>query len=281
MIWPESALERAVRQDRLDGVSNKNIGLEQAKEIYSQVRRQFSPSAEHLVPDIALLGLLREIEENARAVEIMAASELPHRGYANARAAYEAGQRAVLLVTAPDYDLEGAKAWVYYLRQDRDFYALPRSSASTSSPSDPEAWFSGRLDEMAQRWEALAPGKGELLRRALAELPSKKARPRNWAGVAIVPTIRDRLNALLEQRGKKSLGDTASIYNAAYGGLTRLSHPSARLDLLWVGKTDDGQISMQERPADRVRDAKAVRISAASSLAEATLALNFRLKIPD
>jgi hypothetical protein len=272
---------RARRADPMStSTSSRNIGLEEAKEIYSEARARFRPSAEHLVPDIALLGFLRDVEENAQAVEILAASKLPHRGYPNARAAYEASQRAILLATSPDYDLDGAKAWVYYLRRDRNYLALPRSSAPAQSPSDPEAWFDGSLDEMAQVWESLAPGKGKLLRRALAELPGKKVRAENWAGVAIVPTIRDRLNALFERGGKASRGDTSSVYNAAYGGLSRQSHPSARLELSRVLKNDQGQIALEERPRDPVADAKGVRLSAASSYAEAYLALDLRLKMP-
>ncbi len=54
--------------------------LPEARAHYTKARERFQVSPEHLVPDIALLGFLREIEENVGAVEILAASELPYRG---------------------------------------------------------------------------------------------------------------------------------------------------------------------------------------------------------
>jgi hypothetical protein len=179
----------------------QGIGLDEAKLFYTASRERFRPTARHLVPDIVLLALLRDIEENVQAAEIVSASEVPHRGFPNARAAYEAAQRAVLLAAAPDYDFEGAKAWVYSLRKDRVYLSLKRSlEFQAAGPRDPESWLIGSLEEMARAWEDLEPGKGVMLQRALSELPSKRPRADNWLGESIVPVLRDRLNAALKRR---------------------------------------------------------------------------------
>lgn len=261
------------------GEPARKMELPEARALYDEARARLNVSADHLVPDIALIGFLTEIDENVRAVEVVAASDLPHRAYPNARAAYEAAQRALLLVTAEDYDLEGAKAWVYYLRRDREYLRLPRSSIPAGGPPDPIAWFEGSLAEMERAWNDLAPGRGALLRRALAELPPVGARPDNWARVRIARTLRDRLNALLESRGKPSRGDTEPVYQAAYSGLTRLAHPGSRLDLVRISRAAGGQLRLEERPRNTDIDRRNVLLSAASSMAEGTLALTLRLEI--
>lgn len=89
------------------------MDLAEARDRYEAARNRFFVSPDHLVPDIALLGFLRDIEESVQTVEVVAGSDLPQRAFPNARAPYEAAQRGLLLVTAEDYDLDGAKAWVY------------------------------------------------------------------------------------------------------------------------------------------------------------------------
>jgi hypothetical protein len=260
----------------------QGIGLDEAKLFYTASRERFRPTARHLVPDIVLLALLRDIEENVQAAEIVSASEVPHRGFPNARAAYEAAQRAVLLAAAPDYDFERAKAWVYSLRKDRVYLSLKRSlEFQAAGPRDPESWLIGSLEEMARAWEDLEPGKGVMLQRALSELPSKRPRADNWLGGSIVPVLRDRLNAALKRRGKESRGDTAPIYDAAYGGLSRQSHPITRLDLARILRSQAGELVLEERPRNPAADAKAVLTSAASSMAEGALALNLRLRMDE
>jgi hypothetical protein len=261
-----------------DATPARGIGLDEARSLFREARARFRPAPGHLVPDIVLLGLVRDVEENVQAAELLASSTLPHRAFPNARTAYEASQRAVLLVTAPDYDLEGAKAWVYSLKHDRDYLRKPRMSLPRGGPVvDPDTWFEGSLDEMAAAWEALAPGKGELLRRALGELGAQKGRAENWTGAPIVPTLRDRQNALLMRRGRESRGDTATVYNAAYAALCRQTHPGVRLDLIRVERDPTGRIVLVERPRDPAADLRVIRTTVASSLAEAGMALTLRL----
>src|SRR5688500_12158683 len=103
------------------------MDLPEVRARYEDLRAAFEPTSEHFVPDIVLLGFLNEIEENVRAVEILADSVVPHRAFPNARAAFEGAQRALLLTTADDYDLAGGKAWLYYLRRDKEYMAQERS----------------------------------------------------------------------------------------------------------------------------------------------------------
>lgn len=83
----------------------------------------FRPHAVFFVPDLVLLGYLREAEENASAVLALAESDVPHRAFPNARAVFEAAQLALVLTTHPDYRYAGALAWVHNLRRDHQLQA--------------------------------------------------------------------------------------------------------------------------------------------------------------
>jgi hypothetical protein len=167
-----------------------------------------------------------DVDENARAAELIANSDVAHRAAPNVRAVLEASQRAFLLATARDYDLEGSKAWVYSLVCDRSLMGLPRLIRNPGVPANPEAWFFRTLNEMAGAWEAVAPGKGRLLRKALERLPQKQGRSADsWIGRSLHTAMRDRVNRLLTDRNRRALGDIGRSYAAAYAGLSRQTHP--------------------------------------------------------
>jgi hypothetical protein len=257
------------------------MDLEEAFGLFSLARSAFAPSAMHLVPDIALLGFLNDIEENARAVDVLSSSHLPHRAFPNARAAYEAAQQALLLSSSDDYDLAGARAWVYYLRRDFLFASLPRPShVGDAARRSAEAWYEGAFAEMKDLWETLAPGRGETLERARVAVEAHKGRPDNWAGVPIAPALAARLEALRKLRGKPPNVGTAQIYNAAYSALSRESHPRMRVQPQRVTRSPDGSVELVLPERERDQDATTVRESAASALITGRIAVAYRIQPP-
>ena len=256
--------------------------VNEARQRYQVVRSRFAAAASHLVPDIVLLGFLNEIEENVSAVELIAASGIPHRAFPNARTAFEAGQQALLLVTAPDYDAAGATAWAYHLIRDRKYMAAPRSGQTTDRANvEPEEWFESALTEMEQTWNDFAPGRGALLRDAATEIQSRRrGGPENWTGLPVAPTLRDRMLTLAERHGKKGRSDAADILNAGYGALSRESHPRTRFQPTRITRDSSGGISFEIPTRDLEADRETVLISAASSLAAATLGVAIRCSLP-
>lgn len=244
---------------------------------FRAAKAKFTPTRAHLVPDLALLGLLCDVEENAEAVLALGATPVPHRAYPNARAAFEASQQALLLATEPDYDLSGARAWAFFLRNDREFVRGPRDGqTSTVMGLDPDSWFKAATEEMAETWETFAPGKGDVMKRAVALVEAQPRRPDNFAGVPIAPTLRDRLVALAAKAGKAGMPDAAALYNNAYAALSRESHPRTQLrpEDIRSGPDDTVRVRFEER--DLAYRYGSAELLAAGALRQALAALGAR-----
>lgn len=250
--------------------------LEHSFREFEAARAQFQPMGAHLVPDIALLGFLVEISENAEAVQLLAESNLPHRAFPNARAAVEAAQNALVLATEADYDLGGARAWVFFKGKDRNYRQMPRAHVF-ERPEDADAWFEKALEEMSAIWEDLAPGKGRLISEARKLLDRQPKRPGNWAGLPMASTLQKRLNDVRHLLGKSPNEDISSVLNATYSALSRESHPRTGFDPIRIDVHADGQIEFVIKPRDRQRDIENVMTAASSALLEGILAIAVRI----
>jgi hypothetical protein len=242
---------------------------------------RFAPTRPHLVPDIALLGFLKDVEENSRAVLLFADTPLRHRAYPSARAAFEAAQLALLLVTDSEYDLAGARAWIYYLRRDRDFASQPRDGdAVTIQGLTPNAWFREAVDEIAEMWESFSPRKGQLIAEAERLVMQQPKRPDNWAGVPIARTLSDRMSALAQRTDRPISADAAKAYNNAYAALTRQSHPRTQLRPEEIRSTAGQEVSVRfEVPDFDEQYENAVSLTAGAVL-HALAALRARIAMP-
>ena len=250
--------------------------FETVKTRFSEARAIFRPARAHALPDIVLLGFLNEIEENASVTTLIGSSEFPHRGFPNARSAFEAAQLALLLVTDPDYDRAGARAWVYYLRKDRVFAEMHPDDVQYPEKLTPSQWFRAAVNEMADLWNDLDAGKGRLILDAEALVESQPRRPDNWAGLPIAPTLRDRLAGYAERHNLPVRTDAAEVYNRAYAALSRESHPRTRLRPIQVRGLPNGYAEFDFEPRDVASDADTALLLATGALAQGYLALVIR-----
>lgn len=251
--------------------------FEATKAQFSQALGKLRPSRAHAIPDLVLLGFLNEVEENARVTALIGSSDLPHRGFPNARAAFEAAQLASLLVTDPDYDRAGARAWIYYLRKDRMFVELHPEEFRNPEKLTPTQWFEAAVEEMASIWDDLDAGKGQLIKEAVRIVESQPRRPDNWAGVSIAPTLRDRMAQYSASRGYPVRTDAAAAYNRAYAALSRESHPRTRLRPIQVQGKPDGYADFDFEQRDPRWDAETALILATAALSQGYLALGIRV----
>lgn len=169
-----------------------------------------APTAAHLIPDIVLQGFLNDLHENAEAAAEIAKGPRPHRAFPNARSAFETMQLSLLLVTSNDYDRDGARAWVYYLKKDREFTNL-HDDAELVMGFSPDERFNAAVAEMAETWDDFAPGKGALIREAVAIVEKQPRRPDNWAGVPVAPTLASRFEELRPAYHTPAVSDPAPL----------------------------------------------------------------------
>lgn len=237
-------------------------------------------SADHLVADLALIGLMIEVEENAGAVRILLGSEVPDRAFPNGRAVFEAAQQALLLTTHQDYDYAGALAWVYHLRKQ---HALEDDFETVmgSPPSTPLRKLRLALDEIAACWEDFSPGKGALIPRADAELVSRKGKGKrasdNWLGSNVAAALDVQVQARARELGVPTPPALAQRNKVTYAYLCRGTHPYTRLRPDNLRGQRGGQVRVgMERP-DRKGESETLSNYVASSLQIARLAMRFRI----
>lgn len=244
----------------------------------------FQASGSHLIPDMVLMGFVSEVVESARAVSTLLSANLGHRAFPNARTAFEAMQQLLLLVTDENYDLAGAKAWVFFSR--RDFALLTDFGNSADLPLAPEEFpeKSGldlAIAEITKLWNDYSPGKGQLIIKAAEILATQPKRPANWAGVSIAPELERRFLALTREKGiSTSEPEHARIYNATYSILSRESHPRTRFQPDRISGRINGPITFEYDPneSDAARNVAAIT---AGAVAQSVTAMLIRRSIAD
>lgn len=246
-----------------------------------QARASLRYHSQYLVPDLSLLGFLQDVEENARTVEVLALSDAGHRAFPNARASFEASQLALLLCTDPDYKLAGARAWVYYLIQDRRFGELhPESFADAAGGIAPAERYNTAVDEIADVWESFWPGGAGFVRKAAELVENQPRRPDNFLALSVAPTLRERMRSLAEQQGLEARArDEAAIYNRTYAALNREVHPRTRLRPETIIRKSTGEIEFVFEQLDKVDAAQNAVVLAAAACLQALAAVNARTRL--
>lgn len=250
-----------------------------AHDAFDQRMARFTPNPKHFVADLALRGLLVELAENALTGKAIVDGPMPHRAYPSARAAFEACQLSLLLATAEDYDLDGAKAWVHYLRKDAEFARLHGETPHMEGMT-PTEWLNAALEEIADTWESLSPGKRSVVEAACVALDKKPRKPDNWAGLPLDRELVSRLAA--KARGSSPQGvlsDAKDAHKRTYAALSRGAHPRPSLRPLSV-KLDGARFSITLEPRDEQGDREIIDSLLASALNFGSAALNVRLGMP-
>lgn len=246
-------------------------------------RSAFRAHASHLVPDLVLLGFVKHLADQADCVLTLTRNGQALSSFPNARAAFEAGQHALLLVTADDYDLAGARAWVYYARSD--FNAVDESEERYGQlPVEDEAdraTLERALAEMGSVWEDFSPDKGSLIKDAEALIPTTRQRPDNWAGVPIALELQRRVVKLTAQiPGASRFEDIAGMYNGTYAMLSREAHPRNTVKPDWIKGRPNGPVEFV-MPADDPRDETNPVLITVGAVMHGVVALMGRSRLPD
>lgn len=243
----------------------------------------FKPEADHLVPDLALIAFLDEVQGNAATVLLITNSEAPSRPFPNARATFEAAQQAMLLASDPDYDLAGAKAWVYY--RQRDFRLQTDAEVLFPHPDGvtAEEFHRGALEEMADTWEKYSPGKRGLIDEAEKALKLRgRRRPDNWAGVNPAHELDQRLRNLAAFKGLPlSVPDPTSAFRLTYSILSRQTHPrTTGLEPTRIRGEQGGIVAFEFDPDDGPDINEVATQMTAGAVKLAMAALSWRLNPP-
>ena len=205
--------------------------------------------------DLTLYGFLRGVWEHASAARFLARdTDFGVAAYPCVRAAFEAAQDALLLVTEPDYSEAGARARVFERLEHADLKVEVFEAFAGDDDEEPprdysEAARSIRAD--AGKWDKSCPCRGALLVSALDQLQPKfeaaragKGRhPGHWSGMS-----RRKMAFLLGER----LGEpefTKSLI-ATYAQLSRASHPRYRVESWQKQATETGAKRYQRHPRE-------------------------------
>lgn len=161
--------------------------LREARIILEKKLKGFRVSASHLVSDMVLYSISLDVLEQIMAVEILRASPVPRSAYANARSALEAAVDIVYLTLRPtDYDLRACQARSAELLELEEL-AKRRERADAALdelPPLPDALHADEaMDRDAKEWEARAPGKGAVFRRAFEHVHSRSTQRGHWSGL--------------------------------------------------------------------------------------------------
>ena len=187
---------------------------------------KYTPRKPHYMADLVLHGFARDVSTQVHATVLTVDSHYPRASYANARAAYEAAQDAVLLASEPDsYDINGALAYCVELVEHEELQRRWKDAAAVwgivkdkSGRISPE----GLIEKESAELEAFAAGASQLLRNALNEARKPRRAKQHWSG-----KNRNDIAKLLQERMPVFRG-LAAGGDAFYGMMSVQTHPRVR-----------------------------------------------------
>ena len=184
--------------------------------------------------DLTLYGFLRGTWESASAAMVLVRdTDFGPVAYPCVRAAFEAAEDALLLVTEPTFSEAGARARVFERLEFADVKLEMHDAFANPGTGEPVRDYSeaaASIEKDAATWESQCPGRGQLLLGALAHFKPlfEKARggkrhPSHWSQLS-----RRKIAKEIGRRvGEAEFG--VSLV-ATYAQLSRASHPRFRLE---------------------------------------------------
>jgi hypothetical protein len=232
-----------------------------------------------LVPDLVLHALANDVFESGKAVKHTAESALPHKAYANVRLAFEGAQQVLVLATHEDYEVAGARAWVYFESKDAGWRAIlerKRNAASIGIAAD--GWLDERVAQMSRAWDSIAEGQGTLLINALAQVRQDvKKRPDNWLHETLTRRQHRAYIVFAAKNSRSIPAETMEINQSMYMALCRETHARPRLDsfgILHDRARGTIRVQLQTRNLEQARHA--VRAGTELSVSETVAALRWQ-----
>jgi hypothetical protein len=250
------------------------LTLDRAKEKLATARGVITVTPRFLLADMALFGLLDEVEDSIAVAEHLLDTDFAHRAAPHARIAYEAAQQALILATEEDYASAGARVIIYFRRKDRDL--MRRADGGVpESIEKADAWYQDRLLNLCKLWELHWPDAGvafEEARRAVDKLPRK---PDNWIGAYPAQVLDGRYALLASALGNPAPLRVTAVTADAYSALSRSSHLSPEFPELLL-KTKAGELAFRALKRDRTASRTALVAGITAAAGEAMLAAAYR-----
>ena len=208
-------------------------------------------NALHLVPDLILYNLLRDVREQAEAAKLVMPSAGRRAAFANARAALESAIDCIYL-TADEaaYDERGARARVFELVEAERLRHCAEVVDATESGANGALEQAVRAD--ALRWDQAAAGQGRLLIIAWERcVRNPPAVGDHWSGHSRYELYRQMMGANAEGE------DLVRMLDYVYGFLAVAAHPRPRTGERPNSIPTPGQLGAEGRDseASRVADA--------------------------
>jgi len=214
-----------------------------AREHLREASSALAPSSSMLVPDLAFIGFTQDLLRNADSVVALTTAHPPLHATPSARATFEAAQHLLMLVTSDEPAYAGALAYTYGLLKDRDI-AEEHADMLEKVPSELGGlgWADSAIQEIASVWEDLAPGRGQLIDKARAELESRwRKKPDHWSGLNPSKALSERIPRI-RQFSHTDKDDVSRMLRRAYQALNRETHARAIVRPTAVNRKEDGSL---------------------------------------
>jgi hypothetical protein len=250
------------------------LTLDRAKKELAIARGVITVTPRFLLADMALFGLLDEVEDSSAVAEYLLDTDFAHRAAPHARIAYEAAQQALILATEADYSSAGARVVIYFRKKDRNLMRRVNGGVPESIMKA-DAWYEDRLLSLRKLWELHWPDAGmvfEEARRVVDKLPRK---PGNWMGEDPAQVLESRYALLASALGNPAPLRVTAVTTDAYSALSRSSHLAPEFPELLL-KTKAGELAFRALKRDRTAGRSAVVAGITAAAGEAMLAAAYR-----
>lgn len=264
--------------------------LERAVGELESMLRQVTARGRFLVPDLAIIGLGREVLQQAKATLILATSDVPSAAFSTARGAFEAAQDILLVAVrlSDGYELTGARILAADLltreKIGRDYGESLRQLGGQERSGIPiEGGISAEeaLRQWGALWDHARPGSSDLIREAAegfkARLQSRRRFPPHWSGLTrrgITKALQEHVDELAGSGGFRSFGD--SQYGV-FSILSSMTHPWPRFNTEFLSLRQ-GKIRIDITPRDPSNRPLLPGMAAAFACFTATLAMRLLLE---
>lgn len=234
----------------------------------------FQVRGSHLIPDLVVLGLGRDIFENGNGTHILARSDVPRAGNACARSALEGALDLLFLSTRSDdtYDVWGARARVGELL-DRERAAELASRVGPAVGDEPledaiEFDAAAMIHDEAAAWESYAVGKGTILLKALEDVREDRRKRRwHWTGYR-----RTELPRRIYDGGEPDSHEFVAVVESWYNLLSIEAHPAPRIFADQVEMGREGTIQVKVTPESEDDHARMTNVGVGASFVAAEVA---------
>lgn len=204
--------------------------------------------------DLSLYGFLRGCWECGNAALCVARdTEYTVGAYPCARASFEAAEDALLLVTEQFYSEAGARVRVFERLEHADLKQEMHKAFADDDDEGPTQGYgeaAASVEKDAANWDTDCPGRGELLRSALAHFQPLFAKARNGGRHPSHWSSLNRRRMAAEIGRRVADPPFAQSLAATYAQLSRASHPRFRIESWEKYRAESGAKRFRRHPRE-------------------------------